>query len=126
MGTLTLPNHGSVYLDACGFIYGVERIKPCRRLLEPVWQQATSGQLTIVTSELSVMETLVKPLRDGDEVLQGLFQELFHSTEVRLGASDTGTVGRCRRSTCRLEPQDPGRAARGDKHPRTVYLACDQ
>ena len=84
MGTLTLPINGSVYLDACGFIYSVERIEPYRRLMEPMWQQATSGQLTIVTSELSVMETLVKPLRDGDEVLQGLFQELFHSTEVRL------------------------------------------
>lgn len=28
MGTLTLPNHGSVYLDACGFIDSVERIEP--------------------------------------------------------------------------------------------------
>ena len=30
------------------------------------------------------METLAKPLRDGDEVLQGYFQELFNFTEVRL------------------------------------------
>ena len=30
------------------------------------------------------METLVKPLRDGDKVLQQYFQELFNSTEVQL------------------------------------------
>lgn len=84
MGTLTLPDNGPIYLDACGFIYSVERIEPYRRLMAPMWQQAATGQLTIVTSELSVMETLVKPLRDGDEVLQRYFQELFNSTEVQL------------------------------------------
>lgn len=84
MGTLTLPNSGPIYLDACGFIYSVEHIEPYRGLMEPMWRQAATGQLTIVTSELSVMETLVKPLRDGDEVLQWYFQELFNSTEVRL------------------------------------------
>ena len=84
MGTLTLSDNGPIYLDACGFIYSVERIEPYRRLMAPMWQQAATGQLTIVTSELSVMETLVKPLRDGDEVLQRYFQELFNSTEVQL------------------------------------------
>lgn len=84
MGTLTLPNSGPIYLDACGFIYSVERIEPYRSLMEPMWQQATSGQLTIVTSELSVTKTIVKPLRDGDEILHWLFQELFYSPEVRL------------------------------------------
>ena len=36
MGTLTLPNSGPIYLDACGFIYGVERIEPYRGLMDPM------------------------------------------------------------------------------------------
>ena len=31
-----------------------------------------------------VMETLVKPLREGDTVLERLFRDLFDSSEVRL------------------------------------------
>ena len=63
MGALTLPDSGPLYLDSCGFIYSVERVEPYRTLLEPMWQQAAAGQFVIVTSELTVLETLVKPLR---------------------------------------------------------------
>ena len=34
MGPLTLSTRGTVYLDANGFIYNVERIEPHRTLLE--------------------------------------------------------------------------------------------
>ena len=84
MGALTLPASGPIYLDACGFIYSVERIEPYRALLEPMWRQARAGQFVIMTSELSVMETLLKPLRDSDTVLERLFRELLDSSEVRL------------------------------------------
>ena len=84
MGPLTLPESGPIYLDACGFIYSVEHIEPYRTLMEPLWERASTGELSIVTSELSVMETIVKPLRDGDEVLQRLFMDLLNSNEVRL------------------------------------------
>ena len=84
MGALTLPDSGPIYLDSCGFIYSVERVEPYRTLLEPMWQQAAAGQFVIVTSELTVLETLVKPLREGDAFLERLFRELFDALEVRL------------------------------------------
>ena len=37
-----------------------------------------------MSSELVVLETLVKPLRDGNRVLERLFRSLFASYEVRL------------------------------------------
>ena len=37
-----------------------------------------------MSSELVVLETLVKPLRDGNRVLEGLFRSLLDSNEVRL------------------------------------------
>jgi predicted nucleic acid-binding protein len=84
MGTLTLPTTGPIYLDASGFIYSVERIEPYCTLLEPLWRQAQAGQFVIVSSELVVLETLVKPLREGDTVLQQLFRALLHAREVQL------------------------------------------
>lgn len=52
MGSLTLPSSGSIYLD-------LSRI-------EPSWNRcgckAQAGQFEIVSSELVLLETLVKPL----------------------------------------------------------------
>ena len=84
MGAITLPDRGPIYMDTCGFIYSVERIEPYRALIELVWQQAQTGQFSIVTSELSILETMVKPLREGYTVLQRLFLDLLNSSEVRL------------------------------------------
>jgi predicted nucleic acid-binding protein len=81
---LTLPTTGPIYLDASGFIYSVERIEPYRTLLEPMWRQAQAGQFVIMSSELVVLETLVKPLREGDTVLEQLFRALLHAREVQL------------------------------------------
>ena len=47
MGSLTLPLSGLVYLDASGLIYSVERVKPCRTMLEPMWQEAQDGNTEI-------------------------------------------------------------------------------
>jgi predicted nucleic acid-binding protein len=84
MGTLTLPTTGPIYLDASGFIYSVERIEPYRTLPEPMRRQAQAGQFVIMSSELVVLETLVKPLREGDTVLEQLFRTLLHTREVQL------------------------------------------
>ena len=81
---MILPAAGPIYLDAAAFIYSVERIEPYRTLLDPVWRQARGGQYTVMSSELVVLETLVKPLRDGNRVLEGLFRSLLDSNEVRL------------------------------------------
>ncbi|MCY4474984.1 MAG: PIN domain-containing protein [Chloroflexi bacterium] len=84
MGTLTLPSTGPIYLDTSGFIYSVERIEPYRALLEPMWRQAQTGRFAIVSSELVVLETLVKPLRDADLIVETLFRSLFDASEVNL------------------------------------------
>ena len=77
MGPLTLPAVGPIYLDASAFIYSVERVEPYRELLEPMWRQAQAGQFGIVSSDLVVLETLVKPLREHDTVVERLFLDIF-------------------------------------------------
>ena len=54
MGPLTLLTSGLIYVDASGLIYSVERIKPYRTLLEPTWEQAQDGNLTVVSSPILV------------------------------------------------------------------------
>ena len=84
MGPLTLPTAGSVYIDANAIIYSVERIEPYRELLAPMWQEAGAGRFTLASSELVVLETLIKPLRDSNARLEMLFRSVFAATEMEL------------------------------------------
>ena len=84
MGPLTLPLTGLIYIDASGLIYSMERVEPYRTLLEPMWQEAQDGNITIVSSPLIVIEALVKPLRDGNTEIESQYRELFGSNAVRL------------------------------------------
>ena len=84
MGSLNLPASGPVYLDTNSFIYSVERIEPYYSLLSPLWSAASSGQFEIVSSELVLLETLVKPFRAQDGLLADLYRNLYRSREVRL------------------------------------------
>ena len=84
MGPITLPSHGAIYLDTSAIIYSVERNEPYLTLLAPVWRQAEAGQFFVVCSELAVAETLVRPIREGNEDLEAAFQAVFAAPEVRL------------------------------------------
>ena len=84
MGSLTLPTGGSVYIDANAIIYSVERIEPHRELLAPMWQEAGAGRFALASSELVVLETLIKPLREGNARLEMLFRSIFAAAEMDL------------------------------------------
>ena len=84
MGSLDLPLAGLVYIDANCLIYSVERVEPYRTQLEPMWQQAQDGSLTIVSSPVLMLEALVKPLRDGNTEIEMQYRELFAANAVRL------------------------------------------
>jgi len=84
MGSLILPPSGSVYVDANSAIYAVEKIEPYHTFLSPLWSAAQAGQITLVTSELTWMETLVKPLREGNAALEYLFRTFLTAQEMEL------------------------------------------
>ena len=84
MGSLILPTAGLVYIDANGLIYSVERVEPYRTLLEPMWQQAQDGNLSIVSSPVLITEVLVKPLQVGNTEIEMQYRELFASNAVSL------------------------------------------
>lgn len=84
MGALILPPSGSVSMDANSAIYAVEKIEPYHSFLAPLWPTAQAGQLSLVTSELTWLETLVKPLREGNTALELLFRAFLTAREVEL------------------------------------------
>lgn len=84
MGPLTLPSAGLIYIDANAFIYSVERVEPYRTLMEPLWQAAQDGNLTLVSSPVLVVEALVKPIREGNREIELQYREMFEANAVRL------------------------------------------
>lgn len=85
MGSLSLPQSGQLYLDASIIIYSIEKIEPYWGLLQPLWRAAQTGQFSLVGSELLLLETLIAPVRAGDEHLEEAFRTLLsHSREIRL------------------------------------------
>ena len=49
-----------------------------------MWEQAQNGNLTVVSSPVLVVETLVKPLQDGNSEIESQYRELFGANAVRL------------------------------------------
>ena len=84
MGPLILPTGGSVYVDANAIIYSVERVEPYRELLAPMWEEARAGRFTLASSELVALETLIRPLRDGNARLEMLFRSILAGEEMDL------------------------------------------
>ena len=64
----------TVYLDSNVFIYAVERVTPYADALRPLFQSVRDGETRAVTSEITLAETLVKPLRQRDAELRVEFE----------------------------------------------------
>ena len=77
MGELVLPASGSVYLDANGFIYSVERIEPYYTILDRLWQATKDQQAMVITSELTLLEVMVMPFKTQNTALIAAFNAIL-------------------------------------------------
>ena len=80
MGRLSDLAGQTVYLDANIFIYFVEAYAPTAHIVRPLFQMISSGALTAVTSELTIAEVLVKPLRDRNTLVVDAYRALLSGT----------------------------------------------
>lgn len=92
MGSLILPDYGIAYVDTQVFIYSIEKISPYYDLLIPLWEASDAGKLTIITSELTIMEVLTGPMKGDDERLVATYENLLDGTEVQLVPIDKGIL----------------------------------
>ena len=84
MGSLTLPESGKVYVDTPSVIYSVDRIGIYESLLRPLWDAMDAEAIGVVTSELTLLETLVKPFKDGDGGLAADYERFLTDTRLEL------------------------------------------
>ena len=119
MGSLALPTSGLVYADTSILIYTVETHAAYWPLLRPLWESPKSGGIAVVSSELSVMEALVGPLRAGDAILMKAYDQLFRSPDIRLLPISMSVL----REASRLRAAIPSLHAPDALHAATASLA---
>jgi predicted nucleic acid-binding protein len=84
MGALTLPASGLVYVDTMIVIYTVERFPVYSALLLPLWLAAQARSIQVVTSELTLMESLVGPLKTGNTTLTSAFEQMLLGADTQM------------------------------------------
>jgi hypothetical protein len=84
MGQLTFPNAARVYIDTATVIYTVEQAPTYGILLDPLWNNLQAGNLEVFTSELTLMETLIVPIRNSDPFLIDAYEQLLRSPQIQL------------------------------------------
>lgn len=84
MGTLSFQPSSLVYVDAQVIIYSVEKFVNYFPTLEPMWLKLKAGEIRLVTSELTLLETLVMPLRQADTALVQTYEQLLSGTDIQL------------------------------------------
>jgi predicted nucleic acid-binding protein len=84
MGTLNFQPSSFVYVDAQIIIYSVEKFPNYFPILEPMWLKLKAGEIKLVTSELTLLETLVMPLRQADVTLIKTYEQLLSGIDIQL------------------------------------------
>lgn len=84
MESVRLPGSGTVYADTQIIVYTVEKHPTYFPLLIPFWEAVASGNVNLFTSELSVLEVLVLPLRQGDTTLVRDYETFLKRPEITL------------------------------------------
>lgn len=82
MGAVSAALGRNVYFDTNIFIFAVEGLTDVEIQIKSLLRALASREITVVTSELTVAEVLVKPLRDGDLPLQRTYEQLLQTTPV--------------------------------------------
>lgn len=125
MGSLTPPQSGSVYLDANCIIYSMEHIAPYDGVLLPMWQSASPGSYVLVTSALSLLETLVGPVKAGDVTLEADYLRLLKGGSEPSGGQYLRRSSGAGRAVARFDqPADARRdpcSHGASRRVRTVY-----
>jgi predicted nucleic acid-binding protein len=114
MGQLTLPLSGTVYVDTNAVIYRVEQIEPNLTASANLWIALDAGLASVVTSELTLLEVLVKPLRDGNTTLASLYRTVLLGTAGLTSVPITRSI---------LESAAQLRAAHQLKTPDAIHAA---
>jgi predicted nucleic acid-binding protein len=121
VGRLTLPASGFIYADANIVLYTVNRHPIYAPLCDPLWQAAQQGTISAVSSELTLLETLIGPFRDSDLAKAEYSADLWNHPGAHLLPITQGIL----REAARLRATIPGLKTPDAIHAATALLnAC--
>lgn len=81
MGIINEIGTGPVCLDTCVFIYFIEEDKLFIDVVGPLFEAIEEGRLTAVTSGITLLETLVIPLRAKDSRLADKYEQILSESK---------------------------------------------
>jgi predicted nucleic acid-binding protein len=65
MGKIAIPDDSVVGIDTNTLIYHVEQHRPYSEICRPLWDKLDKEKITVITSELSYLEAMTMPVRNG-------------------------------------------------------------
>ncbi|MEO0852608.1 MAG: PIN domain-containing protein [Cyanobacteria bacterium J06648_11] len=129
MGLLRLIQGDCVYLDTNIWIYALEDIPKLGQALVPVFNAVDNGTLSAITSELTLAETLVKPLQIGNQAQRDTYTAALTSRgnlQVAPITRNILTHAAEIRATTRLKLPDAIHVATALRHNCTTFLSNDK
>lgn len=101
----------TIFLDACSIIYWVEMAEPYYSRLMDYFQsleQESAGTPVYAVSRISILECLVKPLRDNDQTLIKRYGQFFAARNLQIVELSPAVVDRATqiRAFCSLKAPD--------------------
>ena len=84
MGQLVISSGSKVYVDTAVLIYTMEENTDYFDLLKPLWIKFQAQEIELISSELTMMEVLVLPLRNNNESLISDYEQLLLNSAMQL------------------------------------------
>ncbi len=84
MGQLSFPPLAKVYLDTAPIIYSVEKHHDYWQILISLWNALKAKEIEVFTSQLTLLETLIQPIRQNNQPLVAAYESLLTKTDVKL------------------------------------------
>lgn len=127
MGQLNIPANSIVYVDTAIVIYSMERFPDYFPLLEPMWRQLQTSEIQVITSELTLLETLVMPLQNRNTDLIDRYERMLLSSEISLISINQSILKQAAnlRSTTNLKTPDAIHAATAINQNCKIFLTND-
>jgi predicted nucleic acid-binding protein len=131
LGALEWQTGYRIYLDTNLLIYAVEEIAPFAEQVRPLFQAADRGDIWVVTSLLTLAETLVMPYRKRDDVLIATYRELLTNPPpglhvAQLDAAVLERAARLRAATNSLRLPDAIHLATAEAQQCDLFLTNDR
>ncbi len=74
MGLLSISDSSVIYVDTSVVIYTIEQVPGYHTLLEPLWVKFEADTISLLSSELILLEALVLPLRRANATLTSTYE----------------------------------------------------